>query len=266
MENMIVSTAYAPLQPPYQVIKYDQDVAMQIGTLIVTVQKKANKGVSDYQIETHSHPVVAYENKLNKEMTNAQLTRHEFLEGAVWNNVEVRDVTTVCLAGAILTWQEYLDVLEYESLLHCYRQIPDVNLYWRLKKLGVKVLPPEERECTIYLTMMLQPEQAGLSIQAYQDQLLFLNVSVAEDKMDKGHVAYNKEEGIWTSDVWKEESQILHELTVQLHAYRHVLRDLLFDQEVNHFTVTYFTNDDRLQRIVEQLNSTDHFVNLTFVC
>ena len=47
MEKEIVSTAYVPLQPPYQVIKYEQDVAMQIGALIVTVHKK---GAKDYQI------------------------------------------------------------------------------------------------------------------------------------------------------------------------------------------------------------------------
>jgi len=34
MDNKIVSTAYVPLQPPYQIIMYDHDVAMQIGTLL----------------------------------------------------------------------------------------------------------------------------------------------------------------------------------------------------------------------------------------
>ena len=109
MDQKIVSTAYVPLQPPYQIIMYDHDVAMQIGTLIVTVQK----GAKDYQIETHSHPVVAYENKEREGMADSQLTRHQFLEGATWNNVEVKDVTTVCLAGATLTWKEFLEVLEY---------------------------------------------------------------------------------------------------------------------------------------------------------
>ena len=91
MVNKIVSTLYVPLQPPYQVIKYDKDVAMH------------EDSTSDYQIETHSHPVVAYENKACDEMANSQLTSHNFLEGAVWNNVEVRDVTTICLTGATLT-------------------------------------------------------------------------------------------------------------------------------------------------------------------
>ena len=42
MDNKIVSTAYVPLQPPYQIIMYDHDVAMQIGTLIVTVQARCS--------------------------------------------------------------------------------------------------------------------------------------------------------------------------------------------------------------------------------
>ena len=41
MKGKIVSTLYVPLQPPYQVIKYDKDVAMQIGTLIITIQKES---------------------------------------------------------------------------------------------------------------------------------------------------------------------------------------------------------------------------------
>ena len=152
MDNKIVSTAYVPLQPPYQIIKYDQDVAMQIGTLIVTMQK----GGKDYQIETHSHPVVAYENKERDGMADNQLTRHQFLEGAVWNNVEVRDVTTVCLAGVTLTWEKFLEVLEHESFMNMYRATPDVSLYWSLKKLGVRVLPPEVRECVVQLELRIQ--------------------------------------------------------------------------------------------------------------
>ena len=45
MEKEIVSTAYVPLQPPYQVVKYEQDVAMQIGMLESTSTKN---GVNSY--------------------------------------------------------------------------------------------------------------------------------------------------------------------------------------------------------------------------
>ena len=42
MENQITSTTYVPLQPPFQIIKYARDIAMQIGTLIVTIQKEGD--------------------------------------------------------------------------------------------------------------------------------------------------------------------------------------------------------------------------------
>ena len=110
MDNKIVSTTYVPLQPPFQIIKYSGDIAMQIGTLIVTIQKEGNMNDLGYQIETHSHPVVAYENKFKTE-PNRQLAAYQFLEGAVWNYVEVKDVTTICLTNARLPWQEFIDFI-----------------------------------------------------------------------------------------------------------------------------------------------------------
>jgi hypothetical protein len=264
MNNSIVSTSYVPLQPPYQIIKYDQDVAMQIGTLIVTIQKGGRADESNYKISTHSHPVVSYENKHVHEL-NGQLTGHQFLEGAVWNNVEVRDVTTVCLAGATLTWLQFLEVLEHETFLHRYREIPKADLYWHLKRLGVRVLPPEERECTVWLRLMPQPEEAGLSLQSERLSQLFLNISVAEDDQDEGKVFYNKEEKKWDSTAFKKQDVIIQELSDQLFNYRLVLRDLLYDEEVNHFTVTYATDDDRFVELAEYLNNTDLFVNLSFI-
>lgn len=261
MDNKIVSTTYVPLQSPYQVIKYDQDVAMQIGTLIVTIQK----GEKDYQIETHSHPVVAYENKHNMDMADEQLTEHQFLEGAVWNNVEVRDVTTICLTGATLTWQQFLEILEHDSMLHAYRSLPDAGLYWHLNKLGIKVLPPKERECTVLLSLRIQPEEAGLSLQSELSSQLFLNVPIAEDEEEVEHVFYDKEKSSWDSDVLKKDKDVLLELSAQIHAYRWVLRDLLFEEDMNHFTVTYATDDERFQKIVDQLNNTDYSVNLAYI-
>lgn len=247
MDNKIVSTAYVPLQPPYQIIKYDHDVAMQIGTLIVTIQK----GAKDYQIETHSHPVVAYENKEREGMADNQLTRHQLLEGAVWNKVEVRDVTTVCLAGATLTWKQFLEVLEYDTFLSRYSHIPDMLLYWGLKKLGVKVLPPEVRECTVRLGLRIQPEESGLALQSDESSEIFINVSVAKED----HVYFNKNTQTWCSDAWKEKAFIWQETTAQLYDYRHILRDLLFKEEVTQFTVHYTTDDEQFQSIIDNLNT-----------
>ena len=247
MDNKIVSTAYVPLQPPYQIIKYDKDVAMQIGTLIVTIQK----GRDNYQIETHSHPVVSYENKVREEMADSQLTRHQFLEGAVWNNVEVRDITTVCLTGATLTWEQFLEVLEYETFLSEYTIIPDVSIYWGLKKLGVKVLPPEVRKCSVHLGLRIQPEESGLALQSEVSSGLFLNVSVAKED----HVFFNHKKQSWCSDDWKDDAFTWQEITTQLYDYRHILRDLLFNEEVTHFTVQYTTDDERFQNIIDNLNT-----------
>ena len=267
MKGKIVSTLYVPLQPPYQVIKYDEDVAMQIGTLIVTIQKEVEDDYSDYHIETHSHPVVSYENKACEEMTNTQLTDHSFLEGAVWNNVEVRDVTTICLTGATLTWQDYLDVLEHENLLNGYRKTPDVDIYWSLVKLGVKILPPKERTCSVCLSLKVQLEESGISLRTDNNPLLYLNVSVAEDDFEKEieNVYYNAEEGTWDSHEWKSEKDVWYELTKQLGNYKFVLRDLLFDKKDKHFTVKYETDSDKYKQLVERLNSVNNLVNLTFI-
>lgn len=264
IDKINFSTTYVPLQPPYQIIKYGGDIAMQIGTLIVTTPKSGK----EYEIETHSHPVVMYGDKNNPELANRQLTNHYYLEGAVWNHVEVRDVTTLCLSGAKLEWREFLEILEIECIRECmYRAAPQIGIYWELKKLGVKILPPEERECTINLCIYPQPEEAGLSLQAQRGDLLFLNVSVAEDDDQNGieNVFYIEKTQTWDSHKWKDDEQVDIELSSQLQHYRYVLRDLLYNEEVNHFTVTYKTSVKRFQKMVNELNGISDFVNLSYL-
>ncbi len=151
MDNKIVSTTYVPLQPPFQIIKYSGDIAMQIGTLIVTIQKEGNVNGLGYQIETHSHPVVAYENKFKAE-PNQQLTTHQFLEGAVWNYVEVKDVTTICLTNARLPWREFIDFLwrDVKKRKHCVAE-PTIAAYWSLDMLCGGVELPEAKHYVIHL-------------------------------------------------------------------------------------------------------------------
>ena len=259
MEKEIVSTAYVPLQPPYQVIKYERDVAMQIGTLIVTVHKK---GAKNYQIETHSHPVVAYESKDMNGLVNEQLTDYQFLEGAVWNNVEVRDVTTVCLTGATLTWEKFLKVLVYENMLHRLRTEPDIKIYWSLKRLGVKVLPPVEREGTVRLIVLPQPEETGLSLQSWETLPLYLNVSIITDDEERGIISHNKGKWMWDSRLAKSKEDIFRELSAQLYDYRYVLRDLLYNEEVKQFNVSFTTDDERFQEIADNLD--DVFANMAY--
>lgn len=163
MDNKIVSTTYVPLQPPYQIIKYSGDIAMQIGTLIVTIQKEGNVNGLGYQIETHSHPVVSYENKFKAE-PNHQLSSYHFLEGAVWNYVEVKDVTTICLTSSRLPWQEFIDFLWRDIDNRLIVAQPTVGAYWALDKLCGGVEPPKIGNYTVHLDIYNYDKVQGENI------------------------------------------------------------------------------------------------------
>lgn len=153
MTNKInFSTTYVPLQPPYQIIKYTGDIAMQIGTLIVTIQKEGNVNGLGYEIETHSHPVVSYDNKYKTE-SNHQLSSYRFLEGAVWNNIEVKDVTTICLSNSRLPWREFVDFLWRDMDRRLIVAQPSIAAYWSLDKLCGGVEPPKFAHYTVHFDL-----------------------------------------------------------------------------------------------------------------
>ena len=160
MDKKIVSTTYVPLQPPFQIIRYSTDIAMQIGTLIVTIQNEGNVRGLGYEIETHSHPVVSYENKF-KTKSNHQLTAYQFLEGAVWNFVEVKDVTTICLSNSRLPWQEFIDFLRRDVERRSCVALPTIGSYWSLVKLCGGVEPPKNQEIVIHLEMYHHKKNFG---------------------------------------------------------------------------------------------------------
>ena len=147
-ECKIISTTYAPLAPPYQVIKWSGQVGMQIGTFIVTVQKPGNINGLGYHIETHSHPVVAYEDKrrfdrIHRGLSNSdpQLYSAQVMEGTVWDYVELKDVRTICLADSTLSWDSYVEFLRREVMDAPPGKLPNAPLVLWLEQLGVKVEP-----------------------------------------------------------------------------------------------------------------------------
>lgn len=183
MDNKIVSTTYVPLQPPYQIIKYTGDIAMQIGTLIVTIQKEGNVNGLGYEIETHSHPVVTYENKFKTE-PNHQLTAYQFLEGAVWNFVEVKDVTTICLSNSRLPWQEFIDFLWRDVDRRISVAQPTIASYWSLEKLCGGVELPEAKHYVIHLELYNHDKIEGENIPVLRsraDDIFALNVEIGND-------------------------------------------------------------------------------------
>lgn len=231
MENKIVSTTYVPLQPPFQIIKYSGDIAMQIGTLIVTLQKEGNVNGLGYEIETHSHPVVSYENKYKAE-PNHQLSAYHFLEGAVWNFVEVKDVTTICLSNARLPWQEFIDFLWRDiEHRHCVAQ-PTVGAYWSLDKLCGGVEPPNYEHYVVHFEMYYHNKVEGESIPVVRSQ--------AGDVFAINAEATN-------------ENDMIKTIRNELKNYLLVLRNR---QRPNYdFEITYESEEVDCQNLVNLLNS-----------
>lgn len=101
----IVNSHYVPLQAPFPIIYCRGEVAMQIGTLIVVEGPGSESGVNSsrnnhinpigYGIITHSHPVVSYGNKERNRPSNSAQP-NDWSEGLVWDNVHLRDITTLC--------------------------------------------------------------------------------------------------------------------------------------------------------------------------
>lgn len=104
-----MNTSFVPLEHPYQIVEYHGVLGIQIGTLIVTVDKSGSDG--KYAIETHSHPVVSYVN--NKIHTDLKIHRSLSLprpfEGVVWDKVELHQLRTLVREGEQLSWADFMD-------------------------------------------------------------------------------------------------------------------------------------------------------------
>lgn len=235
MDNKIVSTTYVPLQPPYQIIKYSGDIAMQIGTLIVTIQKEGDANGLGYQIETHSHPVVSYENKF-KANPNRQLSTYNFLEGAVWNYVEVKDVTTICLSNSKLPWREYIDFL-WRDIDHRFGIAqPTIGLYWSLDKLCGGVDPPKFEQYTIHFSIQNNDRIRGEItpvVKSRPDDIFALNA------------------------IAKDNDEMCRTIFRQIANYIFVLRNR--QHPTSDFKINYETDNLSCESIVNRLNSSKVF-------
>lgn len=232
MDNKIVSTTYVPLQPPFQIIKYSNDIAMQIGTLIVTIQKEGNLNGLGYMIETHSHPVVSYENKyLTK--ANHQLTAYRFLEGAVWNFVEVKDVMTICLSDARLPWQEFVDFL-WRDMEWGKKKLPFVFSYGAIDKLCAGIEAPPNKHYVVKFEKVtpMYGEKKTIIRTRQSDIIAFITENTDIDKIKNDY------------------NMTFASYSVVLSYLRNPNRDL---------TITYETDEDDLRQFVQFLNSSNHF-------
>lgn len=172
MDNKIVSTTYVPLQPPYQIIKYGKDLGMQIGTLIATSQVKGDKD-QPFKVETHSYPVVTYGSK-ERAPKDKHLFGKVFMEGVVWNRVELRDVSTICLSDSHLKWQEFIDYLWEDIARTSQRADPHIDSLRDLLDLGVDIQPLSPTKQILHIQSYCD-DNPGYMLRTSRDDILALN-------------------------------------------------------------------------------------------
>ena len=98
----MIQSHFVRLEPPYQVIFCNGEVGIQIGSLIVVEEKRGPN--EEYGLQTHTHPVVSYGSKEMLDFWTSGphdiwMSDGDFVQGAVWEKVEVKDVLVIGLIG-----------------------------------------------------------------------------------------------------------------------------------------------------------------------
>lgn len=98
----MIQSHFVRLEPPYQVIFCNGQVGIQIGSLIVVEEKRGPN--EEYGLLTHTHPVVSYGSKdmldfWTRGSHDIWMSNGDFVQGAVWEKAEVKDVLVIGLLG-----------------------------------------------------------------------------------------------------------------------------------------------------------------------
>lgn len=220
------STSYVPLQPPYQIIKYGHDIGMQIGTLIATKQIQGDEK-HPFRIETHSYPVVSYENK-EIAPNDQNLFSHAFMEGVVWNRVELRSLSTICLSNSHLSWGQFISVLWSDHYRSPKTQDIQTRIFKILPKYGVKIDLPTPGEYTINLLKETNNELLKI-VRSKEGDVFALNV-------------------VWNDDI----NVMVNGIIANLRYYLDIISP---NRQAKGWTLTYTTTDDNLRSLVDKLNT-----------
>ena len=167
-EQDMIQTQLLRLDPPYQIIACRGEVGMQIATLIVT--EETRKEDNKYGITTHSHPVVAYLDKLQvKKMLETPPDDDDYEEdpslnlcgeGVVWDKVEVSETSMVCMSDQTerkLTSFGFCrlatEMLEDIALSGKWQGHRLMELGSNLMDFGVTILKEEEKHPEVVLSL-----------------------------------------------------------------------------------------------------------------
>lgn len=148
----MIQTELLKLDPPYQIIYACGQFGIQVATLIVTEETPREDG--SYRITAHSHPVVNYGRKnIGLDENPTDESGHCPLklrpEGAVWTDVEIKDIRVLGLLGVKQTisdeyyvslfqttpWDIFISSKEEADRFYS-RQI---RLSWKMSDVGLSV-------------------------------------------------------------------------------------------------------------------------------
>ena len=229
MDNNKLSTAYVPLRPPYQIIKYGKQVGMQIGTLIATTQIEGDER-HPFRVETHSYPVVTYRNK-DADSKEEHLFEKYFMEGVVWDRVELSKISTICLSDSHLPWQEFIDMLWSDLWRTSYYAEPAINLFHKLGEFGVKVDPMPPGTHTVHLQTYCGDE-IPVMVRSERDDIIALNI-----RLNEGH-----------------DQQMADNISMQILKYNLSFNMSPGNAPVGKWRLEFTTDEDMLKPLVELLN------------
>ena len=93
-------------------------MGLQIGTLIIVRSSQSNRPMGNRSdvhetYSTKTHPVVSYFNKGNAKDFNISnmYLGGQFSEAVVWDKVDQSEVSTICLEGGQLEWDDFMNYL-----------------------------------------------------------------------------------------------------------------------------------------------------------
>lgn len=103
----MIQTHYVRLEPPYEVIFCNGEVGVQIGSLIAVEEKRGEN--DEYGLVTHTHPIVSYGSQRILSFwtggeTSVWTSPGDFVQGAVWDKVEVNDVLVLGVLDEEKPW------------------------------------------------------------------------------------------------------------------------------------------------------------------
>ena len=214
-----MDTQILQLREPYEYIHCNGSTALHIATLIVYEAKHNKEG--EYQLETHSHPIVKYYGRAG---------------GVVWNKAELRNCDVVCN-----TDEMQLPLRKFSKLLRrhpsCYETEVEgtgFNLHpiWKrdLEDLGIKVSWPlgedgEEHYMLFEVKLQFrQTERFPIVCEDDIEDFFFLIEAKDKESLKK---------------------QLLH----QRNWYYQVFKEHQFD-------IRFTSEDPRFQSVIQEVNNT----------